>query len=249
MTHACIVGGGPSIHETVDELKSLVSEGVDLICVNHAHDWVIEHGMTPKYTIFPEVTHIFKIKKTIPECTYIIRSDASEGVKKSVEGGNIQTYHKEFLNGIPYNTFPRLSRLAVLNVAYHLGYRKFDLFGFDCSAKPDGNTHFDGDHERSHDFRAVAIEDEVFLSNSTWKQHYEYIIATIGAGVIDITVHGKSLLSTLCQKPHLLKKGINRINDAVEQRGLELWWKERPLSYSEAVEFVKGFSIKGDSDK
>jgi hypothetical protein len=47
----CIVGGGPTLTDTVGELRHLMKRGAKIIAVNKSHDWLLKRGFRCDYSV------------------------------------------------------------------------------------------------------------------------------------------------------------------------------------------------------
>lgn len=190
----CVVGAGPSIHDSVTELRRLKEEGCHVCAVNHAHDWLVGQGITPDYCFLPESYHIYVIQAAVPGCTYLLRHDAAEHVKKSVAEGKVELFNQS------QSTRYTQRGLGSVNVFYGKGYRKFHMFGFDACIYGT-TTHFDGKHERAfNNERLFVVDGRIFHSNKIWK-HQALALMELMCGPlkdeVEITFYGDGLLAAI----------------------------------------------------
>lgn len=154
----CIVGGGPSLNDTFEELRELYFEGARIVALNGAAQWLLDRNIRPNGQIIldarPENARF--ITKPIPRCRYMIASQCHPDVWKAVEGRDVWIWHaigpdeptETFLNRF-YNdmwmsvghgpvgcTTVAFRGLAVLRA---FGFCRFDLFGIDSCFM--GNEH------------------------------------------------------------------------------------------------------------
>lgn len=144
-----IVGSGPSIAWTY---KRLVG---DVIACNSAHDFLIEHGVIPKYTMIWDANPVMDkiIKKPHKDVTYLIASRCHPSVFEKLAGYNVLVWHalggstkvQELLvqhkRNEPLIAGGSTSVTRATHVAGSLGYtREMHLFGID-SCYSEGKTH------------------------------------------------------------------------------------------------------------
>lgn len=223
-----VVGAGPSAWETLDELKALVAEGIDVASVNHSHDWLVKRGIKPKFCVMPESFHIHKIQNLIPECTYLVRKDIHPETWETVKNAPlVEKYPKQVntvLTGEP--------GMPVVNVLYSHGYTEFDLFGFDGSMPDNGPTHIDGRHERSERLiRYCVVGDRMFKSNKIWRHQSRAAIKLLLDNRVRLNIHGDGLLANIA-------KHIDEITpedpaeNAPYRQGVEIYFLVRGDKYS-----------------
>ena len=263
MKRCCLVAAGPSLKETLSTLRELSESGVDVVCVNHSHDWLIKHGITPKFCILPESFHFTEIAHTVEGCVYVIRKDARPETRKTVKDGLIKEY------SITVNTRITLVGLPVLNVAHWLGYREFDLFGFDGSY-PDAKsavTHMDGTHkwtETKSDIRWCVAGNRMFKSRKRWRRQTQALIELLTKELpvrlkVVVRVHGDGLMAAVARSIQDIEREIkiekktgtdhNRVGPFRRTRDLEVWTKvrgdihtvtHRPANPREVKKYLKG---------
>lgn len=138
-----IVGNGPSLTETFEELRD---KDWFILSVNGAHDFLIERGIEPDGWAFIEVDRWGEPLCVLPsrQCTYYIASQCHPEIFESLSDRNIVLWHlwqdigeAELLK--QYESLPLLigggtaPTLRAINLGMVLGYRKFEMFGVDGS--------------------------------------------------------------------------------------------------------------------
>ncbi len=201
MKRCCVVAAGPSLKETLPDLRALSDLGVDVICVNHAHDWLVKQGITPKFCILPESFHHTMIARTVSGCTYVIRQDARPETKLTIKDAtHVRIYSRAVNEKITCRGLP------VVNVAHWLGYREFDLFGFDGSFPEKGNTHMDGSHpwatskaDEGASIRWCVVGDRVFKSHKRWRHQTRAMIELLKKQKVEVRIHGDGMLAAVAK--------------------------------------------------
>jgi hypothetical protein len=148
----CLVGSGPSLNSTLDELRTLVWEGgpeVALVTLNGAYHWCIEHGLKPTTQIVMDArpSNARFVQPEVPHCHYVLASqcapelwDAASGYKNvhifhpvtakdGPVGALLDRYYGEQWIGIGGGTTVASRALTLLRITGHL---RFHLFGIDC---------------------------------------------------------------------------------------------------------------------
>lgn len=145
-----LVGGGPSLKYHFDELKEFDT----VMVAGSPHDYVVLHGIVPKYTLLldahSQVTALY-IQKPCVETTYLVATHCPESVFAVLEGYPIAMWHcimessKEFLEEVEPG-FQGLgggctSGMRAIGMAMVLGYRNLHLFGYDSCLPDTGESH------------------------------------------------------------------------------------------------------------
>lgn len=183
-----LVGAGPSLASHLNELLAL---NCPIATTNHTHDFLVANGINPDIAILTEASHKAHISP-IEGATYYIRQDAAV-----VPGSeNVIRYHRDWAS----SDFP------ILNVARHLGFKKFHLFGFDSSRAPD-TTHVDGTFHYGQKEHKCEVEGRVFVTNKRWLKQAK-AVGLYDLVDCELTVYGDSLLAAVARiRPAELKPG------------------------------------------
>lgn len=145
----CLVGSGPSLASTEDELRQLVWEGATLVTLNGAYHWCLEHGLKPQTQIVMDArpSNARFVNPPVPHCHYVLASQCAPELWDAVEGrpnvwifhpvtkhespvsAALDTYYGGQWIGIAGGTTVATRALTLLRITGHL---RFDLFGIDC---------------------------------------------------------------------------------------------------------------------
>src|SRR3990172_1042599 len=150
-----MVGGGPSLVDTLGELRDQIYAGVKVIAVNGSHDWLIERGIRPSAFVMLDArpSNARFVKRWVAGCKYFIASQCDPGVFDALAGADVYIFHCDLGT-------PKLS--AILDRHYFgryyevaggstvmlrgmllmrmLGFRYIDMYGFDGCIL-DGKDH------------------------------------------------------------------------------------------------------------
>jgi len=144
-----IVGGGPSLRTTLDELRAF--EGRMIVC-GSAHDFVRAHGFRPRYaaTCDPDPVMANYLRLPCPETTYLVSSHSHASAFEALEGMPVVLWHcapieESFLNEVD----PGWQAvgggctvgLRAISIAMMMGYSNLHFFGFDSSLGEDESEH------------------------------------------------------------------------------------------------------------
>lgn len=163
----CLVGGGPSLASTVDELRDLVFAGAKLVTVNGAYQWCVARNLQPKAQIVLDAraSNARFVDPDVPSCRYYLCSQCAPATWDAVEGrshvaiwhdestaaikAELDQYYRKRWHAIPGGTTVGTRAIGLLAT---LGFLRFDLFGFD-SCWIDGAHHAYEQPENAQDRR------------------------------------------------------------------------------------------------
>lgn len=151
----CLVGGGPSLDSTFDELRELVFAGAKLVTMNGAYQWCLERNLKPSAQIVLDAraNNAGFLTPEVPGCRYYLASQCHTDTWAAVEGyEHVGIFHawggeddikmvldKHYLGNwtpITGGTTVAMRSLALLRT---LGYVRYDIFGVD-------SCHLEGKH-------------------------------------------------------------------------------------------------------
>jgi hypothetical protein len=143
----CLVGGGPSLEETFDELRALYFAGAKVVTVNGSYQWCLDHNIRPSAHIVLDARaeNARFVNPAIPQCRYLLASQCHPDTWAAVAGRDDvwiwhaiadDNPHRQALDdyycgrwvGSPGGTTVVMRAITVLQM---IGFRRFDLFGVD----------------------------------------------------------------------------------------------------------------------
>ncbi len=216
-----LVGGGPSLKDTEPELVELIREGAQLVTMNGAYHWALEHNLRPQSQIVmdarPENARF--LQPAVPRCNYLLASQCAPETWAAVQGrSNVWIFHaasgtdnelKRLLDayyldqwfGVGGGVTVASRAISLLRT---LGYLRFDLFGVD-SCWMDGQHHAFPQIENERDRRVgVTVElldgsgQQKTFTCSPWhvKQFEDFLqIIRINGHHFQLNVHGEGMLA------------------------------------------------------
>ena len=207
--HAVIVAGGPSLRETIDEVKWRHSMGQTIIACNGAARFLNEHGICPDVQIVidarPENVRFIGEATTI---NTFLASQCDPSLFDSAD--NVTVFHLNTVGVadiIPQDRTAHLISsgttvgMAAIVVAYTQGYRRIHLHGFDSSYVEEHHAYQQKENDQDTVVEAVAGNRKFKCSPWMIKQVQDFQVLAnelVADGVI-ITVAGDGLL------PHVAK--------------------------------------------
>lgn len=201
----CIVGGGPSLANDIEELKIRQQNGHQIWALNGCARFLLENGVDVDAQIIldgrPE-----NVDFIVPVAAYFIASQCDKSVIDGVRGRNVTLFHANtdgVVDSIPENNKPlhlisggSTVALNTMAIAYTQGYRNIHLFGVDSSYEAEHHIYAQSLNDNDAVMN-VSVEGEQFKA-APWmvaqvNQFQELAAALANAGCV-ITVHGYGLL-------------------------------------------------------
>jgi len=148
MDRVCLVGGGPSLESTFEELRDLYFDGAKVVTVNGAYKWCLDRNIRPSGQIVMDARpgNARFVNPPVPRCRYFLASQCDPLTWAEVEGrDDVWIFHAaagdndaikpvldEFYQGrwapTPGGTTVILRAISLLRMT---GFLRFDLFGVD----------------------------------------------------------------------------------------------------------------------
>lgn len=151
----CLVGGGPSLNDTLPELVELLRDGARLVTVNGAYHWALEHHLTPSTQVMIDGRELNRrfLDPVMPRCNYLIASTCAPAVwdaladrprvwifhpvsREDPAAAVLDRYYLKRWESVPGGTTVTSRAIYALRL---LGYVRFDLFGIDCAWQGDAH--------------------------------------------------------------------------------------------------------------
>jgi len=220
----CLVGGGPSLTDTEDELRDLVWSGAKLVTMNGSYQWCIDHNLKPDAQIVLDARqgNARFVSPAVTGCRYWIASQCHPDVFDACEGREykaiwhsvnwdgpakdlLDAYYLKQWKPIVGGTTVGLRSLSLLHM---LGYVRFHLFGLD-SCYLAGHGHAFVQAENDGDKRAMAtvspsnrpdLSRDFLVAGWHLKQLEDWLqFIRINGHLFLLNVHGDGLLAWALQ--------------------------------------------------
>lgn len=216
----CLVGSGPSLQETEDELRELLWGGAILVTMNGAYHWCRERNLRPNTQIVMDArpSNSRFVTPYTPKCNYVLASQCAPEVFDAVadypdawifhavlksEGITSQLldqYYGGQWIGVGGGTTVATRAIHLLRMA---GYVRFDLFGIDCCWHGDQHHAMvqpenDGDKKTRITVGVRGEDKQTPFLCSPWhiKQFEDFMtIMKINGKHFRLAVHGKGMLA------------------------------------------------------
>lgn len=240
--HVCIVAGGPSLEDSLDEIREMRGFGHKVWSLNNTHDWLIERGIVPDASVMldarPENAAFLKNARN--DVQYYIASQCHKDVFSALHGRKVITFHnategaQEVLEPITDGNLYLLGGgttvgMKAIVLARFMGYRHFHLYGFDSSYR-EGRGHAYPQHLNDNDRVLDVSCDGRDFKCAPWMitQANDFIEL---AGMLTeqdciLTVAGDGLI------PHIARQMARPRLNAADIRAIEILkrlWQPNPV--------------------
>lgn len=209
-----IVGGGPSLRAELDNLNAF--PGPVMGC-GSVHDYLVGQGIYPDYHVVvdPCAVVVNWLKRPSPNVIYLIASQCHPNLFAVLDGQNVKLWHafvvrddgSKFVDFHGEPTIPggdfvigRAWPLAAV-----LGHRDIHFYGFDCSFPIECSSQHAYDYEWDREepcYATVEHTKERFVTTPGWMAQLNTFMKMLAAsaGQFTVTIHGDSLVSSMCCK-------------------------------------------------
>lgn len=213
-TPLMILAGGPSLNDFEDEIIARRKAGEFLVTVNNTHQWCRERGIEPSIHIMCDAREFNArfIENPFPRTRYLIASQCHPSVAARLPKDQVLLWHSgdhlrslitafDTEHGTTRDWYPVFGggtvMLRGIPLLMLLGFRKFELFGFDSCLR-DGAHHAYSQPENDR-----TVELEVVTGGKTFRCHpwmvaqagdFVRLIRAIGSH-IDLSIRGDGLIS------------------------------------------------------
>ena len=213
--HAVIVGGGPSLERTIDEVKWRHSIGQTIIAINGTAEYLNTHGIRPDIQVIIDAReHNKRFVNPWWSKERYLASQCDPAVFEA-SGGNTTVFHMNTAgieSILPENKVAHLISsgttvgLAAMAIAYTQGYRTIHLHGFDSSYSENHHAYSqpENDNDQTVD---VSVEGKTFKCAAwmaTQAQQFQELALQLAQEGVIITVAGDGLIPYIA---HCMSKG------------------------------------------
>jgi SAM-dependent methyltransferase len=231
---AIIACYGPSLIDTIEALKAEAADpNVDVISVSGAHDFLISHGVVPRYHIEcdPRPHKALNIEKSHPDVTYMVASVCHPDYFDRLGEADIRLWHVStaehvlrLINELGESPKHVISGggsvgLRSMPLLYAMGYRNMHIFAMDCSFKSDGETvrQWAGKHAgKKQDCCEVLCDQEIFISSPVLLTYATNFFETIQKVTdLNIRLYGHGLLQAMARF-YMSQGALERVEPAGE---------------------------------
>jgi SAM-dependent methyltransferase len=222
-----IVGGGPSLAGQVETIRKLREAGVKLICLNGAHDWCLDNGITPSALIMVDARPFNArfTRRPVPACKYMLASQCDPSVFEGIPHDQVLLWHTtaemiqaelnaqytdEIWYGVPGGSTVLLRAIPLLRM---LGFKKYHLFGCDsCLSEAEAHHAYSQPENDGPVVTPLIVGGRIFKCHP-WMvaqaQEFMDLIKVLG-NEFELEMYGDGLLT------HILNTGADLAADSIE---------------------------------
>lgn len=165
-----LLGGGPSLNDSLPEIVQLVHGGAKLVTMNGSYHWALSHNLRPSAQIVLDArpSNARFVDPPVPHCRYLLASQCDPATFAAAAGRDIwifhaagpdsalretlDTYYTKRWHGVVGGTTVFTRALALLRM---VGYLRYDVFGVDSCWREDAH-HAYTQEENAQDKRYIV---------------------------------------------------------------------------------------------
>jgi len=208
---AVLVGGGPSLAESVGHIRARQKRGQKIFALNGTHDYLIRHKIVPDYMVVLDAreANTCFVAAPHPKVKYLIASMCHPKVLDALDGHDVTLWHAE-MDGIvpllaPYAEEKPIGLigggntvgLKAMCLAHEMGFRRQHLYGFDSSYRAGDNHAYAQALNDGEAVSEVTVAGRTFRA-APWMMNqvrlFQRQARALDALGSDIEVHGDGLL-------------------------------------------------------
>ena len=218
-----IVGGGPSLKDTFDDLKEKHEAGMKVVSVNGTHDWLMDHGIRPSLHVQLDSRPFNArfVQNWHPDTKYMIASQSHPDVFDALEGADVTMFHlatngrvrrvlHDYYMGY---TVPvgggNTVMLRTIPMMAMLGFKTMEIFGFDSCCIDEENHIYEQTENDVGTSTTVTVGDREFFCYGWMHSQAQQFITVIEkmGDKFELVVHGDGLIA------HILETSATRFEE------------------------------------
>lgn len=208
--HAILIGGGPSLADTLPEIRWRIARGQTVFALNGAAKYLHEHGIYSDYGVLldPRAENVKFITPHVGE--WLVASQCHPDVIAEANKDRARLWHfasERLMEVLPATSTAIAGSITVglcaMCLVFAMGYRKIHLYGYDSSnAETGAHAYAQSETEPESRYLEVWCGDRSFICGpamySQAKEFQGWADMLVDVGAI-ITVHGDGLLPTIAR--------------------------------------------------
>lgn len=212
---ALICGGGPSLLDTLPQLRRHMLHGGVVFALNGVHDWLLERGITPHFHVMLDARqeNVQFVQRPRETVCYMIASQCHPDVFDALKGYSVWQWVKwtptvEQLpclqSRMPLSVIGSGATvgLSTMALAHTLGFRHQRLFGFDSSYRESAHHAYPQPMNDKQNTTDIIADGRRFHCGSWMAKQAMEFQALVPHFIKDgatIKVHGTGLLPWIAQ--------------------------------------------------
>lgn len=214
---AVIIGGGPSINDHIETIRTLQSDGALLFSIERMYPWCQAHGLVPTYVVIQDASDDVTegLQHVQPGSTFLIASQCQAAVFDAVAEAPAYFFHtahdlphEELKGPGPQGVLINAGGSVVLcsfSLAMGMGIHVVHFFGFDCHVTNGGYaTGIAGVGEQA-DFLNIKIAGRAFRTTPAYLSFAQQFFELKAQGMADgllttVKVYGDSMVPAMTRE-------------------------------------------------
>jgi uncharacterized Rossmann fold enzyme len=218
---AIVVGGGPSLSESLTDIRKHKARGGKIFALNGVHDWLIERGIVPDYLVLLDARpqNVTFVQKPHKDVTYLVAAQCHPDVFEALKGYKVMMWvavspgmneiAKKANKSVCVVGGGNTVGLKTLCLAWLWGYRNIHLFGFDSSYRDKDNHAYRQALNDGEAVMDITVEDGKTFKCARWmaKQALDFLnqLKELNERGVNVHVHGDGLI------PHVAERYITKV--------------------------------------
>jgi hypothetical protein len=209
----CLVGGGPSLVDTIDQLRVRHQNGAKVWAMNGSYDYLVEQGIIPDAMVMLDARpeNVRFVCKPYANTTFYITSQCDPSVFDALNGYKVVLVHAntpgvyellEHEKARPVHLIGGFTTVGILSLilAKLQGFKRIFMFGMDSSYR---NNEHHAYEQKSNDGERIidAMVDDVTDKCAPWMAQQVTDFQNVVAGFDDVTIEvcGDGLLHQMAK--------------------------------------------------
>ena len=219
-----IVGGGPSLESTLDELRAQTWRGDKVVAVNGAYHWLMARGIHPANMVLVDARPFNArfVQPPLSTCKYFLSSQCAPESFAVLAGHDVTLFHscgeeaaerpiiEDYFDGAWHAVQGSTVMVQAITLMRMLGFLRMDLYGFDsCWLGDQHHGYAQAENDRDQRLSVWSIptnprtgerlEDQKRLFHcAPWHmkqlEDFQKVIAGMGSQLL-VDVHGDGLIA------------------------------------------------------
>jgi hypothetical protein len=196
----CLVGGGPSLVDTIDQLKVRHQNGAKIWAMNGSYDYLVEQGVIPNAMVMLDARpeNVRFVQNPQSTTKFYITSQCDPSVFDALNGYKVVLVHAntpgvyellEHEKARPVHLMGGFTTVGILSLilAKLQGFERIFLFGMDSSYR-NGEHHAYEQTSNDADKSIDAMVDDVTYKCAPWMAQQVQDFQNVVAGFDDVTI-------------------------------------------------------------
>lgn len=206
---AVIVGGGPSLVDSLDDLRAQKDSGADIYALNGVHDFLLDQGIKPDFHVLLDSrpANISFVQNPQKGIKYLVAAQCHPDIFDALKGYDVVQWvawipgadvlAQEFDPQMLFVGGGNTVGLKALTLCAFSGYRDISLFGYDSSYREGENHAYKQPLNDGESTMEVMVGMRVFHC-ARWMARQAYLfqhhLKELSAMGVNVSVYGDGLI-------------------------------------------------------